>query len=220
MRTSRTRSPHRVRRLTVAVLFTLALLLSGCGDGSGSDADEGASDPSDATSSSADAGSDGEDTSSPEESESPDAPSGVPVDRPSFTMELPKGFVDDTDEAMLNPSENEVDATKRKPESVEGHTLGVDFSADFHFETIQEAKELALESATSTNPQQKFLGKTTFAGEDAIRIGGPGTYDGTHRELVEFLHDGDWFQVWVETYGGKSAATDILEHIDSTWEWK
>lgn len=212
-----TRPPQRTRLLAVAAVFIVAQTLSGCSDsepgaGKSTSGQSGAASSGDNSAGTAESGS--------AEESARDQPSGVPVERPAFSMQLPKGFVDDTDEAMLTPTENEVDATKRKPGSAGGHVVGVDFWADFHFDTIQEAKELALETAKSTNPQQKFLGKATFAGEDALRVGGPGTYDGTHREVLEFLHDGDWFQVWVETYGGKRAATEILEHIESTWEWE
>lgn len=227
--TTRARIRRSRRPLALGViLLTAALSLSGCGEddeptenGAASSESPGGSDGTDDGESGDGDSDDGDSDDGESDDGESQAPPGVAFDRPAFSMELPKGWKDNTDEAMIEPTDNEIDAFKPVADVVDDPpAVRVSFSEDVHYRNIKEARQLALRSLTDNNPKQKFLGMTTYAGEEAIHFAGPGIYDGSYVETYEFLHDNDWYQVQVETYTGKRAASALHSQVDSTWEWK
>lgn len=195
----------RITATAVSLLLT-ATLVAGCGD---SDEETNAGEPSsESTVTTSDSGT----ASTP-----PDADLGAPVERPGYGFNLPRGWVDSTqDQSMADPE----DAYGSVAADAD-HRLTVDVELDVSQELFDHGLSETIGRMKSAYASSgKELADTTWAGETAVHVQGRGQTSGTRAQVFYLRHDDASYIISVQTPGGRKQNEAAVDAVRSSWTWE
>ncbi|QIX26183.1 hypothetical protein ncot_05885 [Nocardioides sp. JQ2195] len=202
----------RITITTVSLLLAVSLL-AGCGDNDDANGNGPSQESSGATSASASPSA----SPSVSPSVSAEADRGVEVARSDYTFNLPKDWIDSTDDQALAGPEDAYGSVAVGAD----HRVTVDAEPDVSQELFDHGlKEMVGNMKRLYASNGKQLADTTWAGEAATHVQGSGQASGTRAQVFYFRHENTAYIICVQTPGSQAQNEAAVDALRSSWTWK